>query len=249
MTRDDESDLLSAARRADQQGGNPLFRINPQRISSPRVFRDGLASQHAVRLRLEQLRPPNGKYQGEAVSEAFRQGLIRYVQDNQIGPVEDFTLWMPIHHSTGSHTLTSCPPLPLVDWLNGSEMSRAWLDRLAKQLNSAESVDGASDEFHADLLFFKNRGVGSGWKKNNPGNMSYEQTLKNKKCIVITKNKDDSCFSRAVITMKALADDDPRYPELRDGRWRQGMLGEKLHREVGVPEGPCGLQASSHRVK
>ena len=89
MSSDDESDLLGAARRADQQGGNPLFRINPQRISSPPVFRDGLASQHAVRFRLEQLQPPNGEYQGEAVSEAFRQGLIRYVQDNQIGPAED----------------------------------------------------------------------------------------------------------------------------------------------------------------
>ena len=42
--------------------------------------------------------------------------------------------------------------------------------------------------------------------------------------------------------MKALADDDPHYPELRDGRWHQGMLAKKLHREVGVPEGPCGLQ-------
>ena len=82
MSSDDESDLLSAARRADQQGGNPLFRINPQRISSLRVFRDGLASQHAVRFCLEQLRPPNGEYPGEALSEAFRQGLITYVQDN-----------------------------------------------------------------------------------------------------------------------------------------------------------------------
>lgn len=109
-------------------------------------------------------------------------------------------------------------------------------------MNSAESFDGASGEFYAELLFYKNRGVGSGWKKNNPGNMSYEQMLKKKKCIVTIKNKDELCFSRAVITMKALADDDPHYPELRDGRWRQGMLAKKLHREVGVPEGPCGLQ-------
>ena len=157
MSSDDESDLLSAARHADQQGGNPLFCINPQRISSPRVFHDGVTSQHAVSFCLQQLRPPNGEYQGEAVSGAFRQGLIRYVQDNQISLVEDLTLWMPIHHSTGSHTWTSCPPLPLVDWLNGSEISHAWLHRLAKQLNSTESFDGASGEFYPELLFFKNR--------------------------------------------------------------------------------------------
>ena len=55
MSSDDESDSLSAPRRAAQHGGNPLFRINPQRISSPQVFRDGVVSQHAVRFHLEQL--------------------------------------------------------------------------------------------------------------------------------------------------------------------------------------------------
>ena len=242
MDLEAEPELLSAARRADQQGGNPLFRINPQRISSPRVFRDGVAGQHAVRFRLEQLRAPNGEYQGEAVSEAFRQGLVRYVQDNQIGPVEDVTLWMPIHHSTGSHTWTSCPPLPLVDWLNGSEMSRSWLDRLAKQLNSSESFDGASGEFYAELVFFKNRSRGSGWKKNNPGSMSYEQMLKKKKCIVTIKNEDELWAARAIVTMKALADQDPQYENIKRGRGQQGYLAHKLHRDSGVPEGPCGLE-------
>ena len=149
-----EPELLSAARRGDQQGGNPLFRINPQRIGSPRVFRNGAAAQHAVRFRFEQLRAPNGDFQGEAVSEAFTQGLVQFVEDNQIGPVEDYSLWMPIHHSTGSHTWTSCPPLPLTDWLNGSEMSRARLDCLAKQLNSSQSFDANNGEFYAELLFY-----------------------------------------------------------------------------------------------
>lgn len=36
-----EPELLSAARRGDQQGGNPLFRINPQRIGSLGVFATG----------------------------------------------------------------------------------------------------------------------------------------------------------------------------------------------------------------
>ena len=242
MDLEAEPELLSAARRADQQGGNPLFRINPQRISSPRVFRDGVAGQHAVRFRLEQLRAPNGEYQGEAVSQVFRQGLVQYVQDNQIGPVEDVTLWMPIHHSTGSHTWTSFPPLPLVDWLNGSEMSRSWSDRLAKQLNSSESFDGASGEFYAKLLFFENRSRGSGWKKNNPGSMSYEQMLKKEKDIVTIKNEDELCAARAIVTMKALADQDPQYENIKRGRGQQGYLAHKLHRDSGVPEGPCGLE-------
>lgn len=70
--------------------------------------------------------------------------------------------------------------------------------------------------------------------------MSYEQMLK-KKCIVTIKNKNQLCLAKALITMKALSDDDLHYQELRDGWWRQGMLAKKLHRQVGVPEGPCGL--------
>ena len=45
-------------------------------------------------------------------------------------------------------------------------MSRAWLDRLAKQLNSSESFDATSGKFYAELLFFKNRSRGSGWKNS-----------------------------------------------------------------------------------
>ena len=113
---------------------------------------------------------------------------------------------------------------------------------MAKQLNSAGSFDGVSGEFYAELLFFKNRSRGSGWKRNNPGNMSYEQMLKKKKCIVTIKNKDELCLARSVVTMKALADDDPHYQELRKGRGFQTVLAKQLHREVGVPEGPCGIE-------
>ena len=81
MESEDESDLLIAARRADQQGGNPLFAVNMQRVRAPRSFHRGVAVQMQVRFSLEQLRPPNGEYQGEAVAEAFHQGLINFIRD------------------------------------------------------------------------------------------------------------------------------------------------------------------------
>ena len=64
MDTDDESDLLVAARRADQQRGNPLFAVNMERVRAPRSFHRGVAIQMQVRFSLEQLRPPNGEYQG-----------------------------------------------------------------------------------------------------------------------------------------------------------------------------------------
>lgn len=71
--------------------------------------------------------------------------------------------------------------------------------------------------------------------------MSYEQMLKKKKCIVTIKNEDELWAARAIVTMKALADQDPQYENIKRGRGQQGYLAHKLHRDGGVPEGPCGL--------
>lgn len=198
--------------------------------------------QYAVRFRLEQLRPPNGESQGEAVAEAIRQGLVQFVRDNRIGPVENYSLAMPIHHSTGTHTWTSCQPLPLTYWLNGSQITEAWLDRLAKQLNSAESFDATNGEFYVELLFLKNRQRGSGLKKNNDGSMSYEQLLKKKRCTINIKNRDELCFARAFVSTKAYVDQDPQYKNMSKGRGLQGYLAHKLHQETGVTEGACGSE-------
>ena len=73
MDSEDESELLIAARRADQQGGNRLFAVNMERVRAPCSFPRGVAIQMQVRFSLQQLPPPNGEYQGEAVAEAFHQ--------------------------------------------------------------------------------------------------------------------------------------------------------------------------------
>ena len=179
MESEDESDLLIAARRADQQGGNPLFAVNVQRVRAPRSFHRGVAVQIQVRFSLEQLRPPNGEYQGEAVAEAFHQGLINFIRDPRNGIVNPdyYSMSMAIHHSTGTHTWTSCPRVPLSEWIEGSPLTRQWLEKLAKQLNSAESFDASSGEFFAELSFFKTQQRGGRPAKSKPGNKSFEQLL------------------------------------------------------------------------
>ena len=52
MDSEDESDLLIAVRRADQQGGNPLFSVNMERVRAPRSFHRGVAIQMQVRFSL-----------------------------------------------------------------------------------------------------------------------------------------------------------------------------------------------------
>ena len=132
MDPNDEMDLLAASRRSDQYGGNRPFSVQMERIGPIRRWRDGVAVQHAVRSRLIQLRPPNGELQGEAITEAMIQGLNEYVRDprNQLGRIQDLSMSMAVHHSTGTHTWTSTRPIPLEEWLNRSEYTEHWLDKL-----------------------------------------------------------------------------------------------------------------------
>ena len=67
------------------------------------------------------------------------------------------------------------PNIPLTDWLDNDQGSREWLEKLLKQLNSAEDLDATEGEFYVEMTFIKNSGCGgkNGWKKGNPGRMSY----------------------------------------------------------------------------
>ena len=57
-------------------------------------------------------------------------------------------------------------------------------------------------------------------------------------------NSDELSCARAIVTMKEYVDGDPdkQYVNLRRGRPIQGRLAKQLHREAGVPEGPCGYE-------
>ena len=96
MDSDEEEELLIASRRAEQQGGNPLFAVTMQRVRPTRSFQRGVVLQSQVRFFLRQLRPPNGEMQGEAIAEAIRQGLVDFVRDpaNGLTNPEDYSLSM-----------------------------------------------------------------------------------------------------------------------------------------------------------
>ena len=66
--------------------------------------------------------------------------------------------------------------------------------------------------------------------------------LKKKKCLITIKNKDDLCAPRALVTVQALMDENPRYKTIRLGQGQQGYLAHKLCQEAEVAEGPCGTE-------
>ena len=94
-----------------------------------------------ARLRLEQLRAPAEELLGEATAEGFRQGLLNVVRGRGFVP-ECYSLQLVVHHGSGTHVWTRSPVIPLTDWVQNNQRSSEWMEKLAKQLNSAEDNSG-----------------------------------------------------------------------------------------------------------
>ena len=132
--------------------------------------------------------------------------------------------------------------VPLNEWLSNQEYEHAFLEDLARKLNSAEVVDPERDGFFAEPTFVKRLGRGGAFERNNPERIAWEKIAKKKKCIIRIPNKDDLCCARAIITMKERVDKGSHYQNLRCRRPIQERWACLLHQEAGVPEGPCGFE-------
>ena len=58
--------------------------------------------------------------------------------------------------------------------------------------------------------------------------------LKKKRSIITIKNNDDLCMARALMTAKAHVDEDPKYPDMRDGRKLQRTRAVYLHQAANI---------------
>ena len=201
---DEENELmLSALRRGEQRGGNPLFRSEFTPVGRNRSFR-GILEQRKFRLTLQQLRSPDdGELLGEAMSESIIQGLQSVVENEGIN-IEEYSLLVAVHSNSFANVWSqSARHVPLTDWLNNAEYTRAWLDDLAKKLNSAEVVEPERDGFYVELTFVKRLGriAGKKGKQKNPGRYAWETMAKKKRCVIPIKDNDHLCLARAVINL------------------------------------------------
>ena len=88
---------------------------------------------------------------GKAITEAIRQGLQRVVTQEQINPA-DYSLLVAKHSNSFTHVWSqSARHVPLNKWLSNQEYERAFLEDLARKLNSAEIVDPERDGFFVEL--------------------------------------------------------------------------------------------------
>ena len=62
--------------------------------------------------------------------------------------IEQYSLLVAVHSNSFTNVWSqSARYVPLTDWLNNAAYTRAWLDDLAKKLNSAEVVEPERDGF------------------------------------------------------------------------------------------------------
>ena len=98
--------------------------------------------------------------------------------------VEEYSLLVSVHPNSFTNIWSqSARHVPLTNLLNNAEYTRAWLDDLAKKLNSAEVVDPERDGFYVELTFVKRlvSRAGEKGKQNNPGRYPWETMAKKKR--------------------------------------------------------------------
>ena len=86
--------------------------------------------------------------------------------------VQDYSLLVAVHTNSFTHAWSqSARNVPLEGWLSNGAYTLAWLEDLAKKLNSAQVMDPQRDGFYVELTFVKQLGRGrkNRGKKANPG--------------------------------------------------------------------------------
>ena len=128
---------------------------------------------------------------------------------------------------------------------NGEERFGAYMNQLANQLNSNESFS-PEDKFAVDLTIVPKPKEG-GKSKLTKGRHNIEDVLHNKQCVLPIKNSEDNlCLARAIGLTKAhLHKDDGLegkryYKNLGNNPNVLTRCAKFLHKQAGVPEGPCG---------
>ena len=236
---DDDEALLSAFRRFEQRGGNPLFRAEFTPVGRNRSFRS-IVSQQKFKLTFQQLRDPQEEPLGEALTEAIVQGLRRLVAKEGFN-VRDYSFLMAVHSNSFCHVWSqSARHVPLELWLNNEDYARAYLEDLARKLNSAEVMDPHRDGFFVELTFVKNLGVGgkNGGKQGNPGRHAWEKLAKKKRCVVRIKNHDELCCAQAIVTVKQKSRRGLPLPEFKKRKTDSRTMGKTTASRSGCSRRP-----------
>ena len=247
---DGEDDILNRAFDRWQQmagGGvvSPLFKFQLKKIAKQRRWRD-VVRRDTFHAELIQLRDPlPSDNMGLALTEALHQAIENELkrQNRPNHHFFNFTITSnAFHHPYQSANFT------IGEFIQRTVRIDELLAKLAGKLNSNQSFT-PREGFQVDVVIVAMPGRGSGrGKKRKVGQQCLHRVNKNKKCIIPINNTDDLCCARAIVTMRAHShkndgvDEHRLWENLKSGQPVQEKLAKELHKQAGVPEGPCGMQ-------
>ena len=247
---DEDSDwehaMVRSLDRTVQLGGalGPLFEFRMEQIGRRRRWRE--TTDHAqFNAVLEQQRDATD---GDNLGVHLTEALYRAIKDQIASHARPHDL---LHFAIQAHGFAHAfrsVNLQVEEFMNRGTYLDELLDTLAEKLNSNEEFH-PDRGFQVDVVVVRMPTPGSGrGRKRNVGRRAMDEDSKRKNSIITIKNKDALCCARAIVTMKAHCHrNDPghmpwnTWKTLRDGYPRQGIMARQLHRDAGVPEGPCGL--------
>ena len=197
--------------------------------------------------RLEQMRDATGEdHLGEELTEAVRRALLTAIEkqtDLRYNDRVHFTM-QATAFAQGQNNCFQSTQFEVKEIEENGERMATYMQQLAKQLNSSQSFS-PGDEFSLDVTTIRMPGTGGKPKKYDPAKALVRGIVK--RCRIPIKNKDELCCARAIVTMKAWADEKARvfpplgYQTLRSGSPGQERQARQLLHAAGVGEGPCGL--------
>ena len=173
----------------------------------------------------------------EALQRAIRDQIL---EDPEVQPNDHFLININSNRLRHSYHSTR---MRVREWTDNDLRAREIMQQISRMLNSNEQFR-LDDSFSLHISHIRDPGQGAGNQRIRKGSMALEKLLDLKKSVIKIKNEDELCCARPIVTMKAYCDFGSRHAEydsLRRGRPIQERQARDLHRQAGVPEGPCGL--------
>ena len=242
--------LVERAERLEEQQ-NPLFKANLIFMPYQRQGLKGAVKKQQFTVNFEQLRPPReGENLGDGLSESLFQATRDSILKDELPESTKVHLTLTSkEHNQGtvqSNSLISNAKygIPIKQFIERGDYVHTMFESLAQKMNSAQNMNPAIG-FNATLTFitYPEKG-GKGPASKSPGRIPFNLLHKKKKSVIRIENSDQLCCARAIVTVKEYVDGDPhkQYRNLRSGFPIQEHRARILHRDAGVPEGPCGIE-------
>ena len=190
----------------------------------------GIVDQKKYKLTLQQLQDAQDEPLGEAINEALIQGLQRVVENE--GFFQDYSLLVAVHSNSFTDVWSqSARNVPLEELLSNGAYTHAWLEDLAKKLNSAQVMDPQRDGFYVEVTFVKRLGR---------GRHEWEKLAKKKRCVVTIQNKDNLCLAQAIVTMREGGQWLP-VSESKEGKTHSRTIGQIVALRSGCSQTPLWI--------